>query len=257
MWTALTRGLSPRIRDCELTFVDRVAIDVARAQKQHQTYQQLLRSLGIDVIEIPADHRCPDCCFIEDTSLILDEVAIITRPGSSARRREVKGVAPIVEKYRSTIRIQPPATLEGGDVLRVGRDLFVGLTTRTNRRGIEALRACVAHYGYRVFGVPVPGALHLKSVCTAVGDRVVIADSSRVDTAAFSYYTIIQVPPEEWMAANVLPINSKICMHSGFPRTIDLLHTLGLDICTVDISEFLKAEAGLTCMSLLFRTVTS
>jgi dimethylargininase len=257
MWTALTRALSTRIRECELTFIDRVSIDVPRAQEQHQNYQELLRSLGIDVIEIPADHKCPDCCFIEDTALVLDEVAIITRPGSRARRREVEGVAQVVKKYRSLIRIQPPATLEGGDVLRVGRDLFVGLTTRTNRRGIEALRAAVGPYGYRVVVVPVPRALHLKSVCTAVDERVVLADSTRMNTAAFSGYTIIQVPADEWMAANVLRINGKICMHSGFRRTIDLLRKRGLEIRTVDISEFLKAEAGLTCMSVLFRTIKS
>ena len=255
MWTALTRALPTRISECELTFIDRVSIDVPRAQEQHQKYQELLRSLGIDVIEISADHNCPDCCFIEDTALVLDEVAIITRPGSQARRREVEGVASVVEKYRGMIRIQPPATLEGGDVLRVGRDLFVGLTTRTNRLGIEALRAAVGPYGYRVVAVPVPRALHLKSVCTAVDERVVLADSTRVNTAAFSGYTIIQVPADEWMAANVLRINGRICMHSGFRRTIDLLRKRGLEICTVDISEFLKAAAGLTCLCVLCRTI--
>ena len=254
MLTALTRGVSSRINECELTFINREPINFDQAVRQHQNYQQLLSSLGVSVTQIPAQDDCPDCCFIEDTALVLDELAIVTRPGSEARRREVAGVISSIRKHRKDmVAIESPATMEGGDVLRVGRNLFVGLTERTNREGIEALRQFVAPHGYVVHAVDVPGALHLKSVCTAVNERTILAESSRLDLTPFSEFEVIEVPHEEWMAANILPVNQTVCMHSGFGETQRLLQRRGFDVRTVDISEFLKAEAGLTCMSLIFQ----
>src|SRR5215471_14929096 len=130
---ALTRGVSPRIAECELTFIDRQLIDYPRAVRQHSQYQQLLLDLGAKVIELPSDEQCPDCCFLEDTALVLDEVAVVTRPGSEARRREVEGVVPAISKFRNVVRLDAPGTLEAGDVLRLGRKLFVGISTRTNQ----------------------------------------------------------------------------------------------------------------------------
>jgi dimethylargininase len=251
MLTALTRAVSSSINDCELTFIDRQAIDVERAVRQHRKYQQLLRSLGVDVVELPADDRCPDC-FLEDTALVLDEFAIATRPGRGTRRAEVAGVLPTIEKHRKIVHVEAPATLEAGDVLRIGRDLFIGITSRTNREGIDFVREVTALHGYKVHGVEVPGALHLKSVCTAVNRRTILADSSRVDLDPFAGYELIEVPPEEWMAANVLLVNGTVCMHDGFHKTLALLRERQIRVRTVDISEFLKAEAGLTCMSIIF-----
>lgn len=252
MLTAFTRAVSPRIAECELTFIDRVPIDFARAVEQHRQYEQTLRGLGVEVVQIPADEQCPDSCFLEDTALVLDELAVLTRPGSEARRGEVAGVAPFIRRHRDVEQIEPPATLEGGDVLHIGRELFVGVTTRTTRDGIEALRKYVEPHGYQVHPVAVPGALHLKSVCTAVDEHTILADGTRVDLLPFAGYEVIQVPAEEWMAANVLLVGGTVCLHGGFGRTNDLLQRRGIDARTVDISEFLKAEAGLTCMSLLF-----
>jgi dimethylargininase len=252
MPVALTRGVSRRIAECELTFIDRQAIDYSKADQQHKNYQQLLRELGTRVIELPSDDQCPDCCFLEDTALVLDEVGVITRPGSDARRREVDGVAPTVVKYRKVVRIEAPGTLEAGDVLRMGRKLFVGLSTRTNEQGIEMLRQAVANYRYEVIAIPMREALHLKSVCTALDDHTVLADPRYFDTAEFSEYEVIEVPRAESIAANVLRINGAVCIHTGFHQTIDLLKAKGFDIRAVDISEFLKAEAGLTCMSIPF-----
>ena len=254
MLTAFTRGVSPHIAECELTFIDRLAIDFGRAVQQHRQYQEMLRSLGVGVLQIPADEQCPDSCFLEDTALVLDEVAILTRPGSEARRREVAGVVNAIRKHRDVLQIEAPATLEGGDVLRIGRDLFVGVTTRTSREGIEVLRKHVELFGYGVHPVIVPGALHLKSVCTAVDEQTILADATRVDPSPFSQYEVVQVPAEEWMAANALLVNGTVCMHSGFRKTIGTLEQRGIEVRTVDISEFLKAEAGLTCMSLIFQT---
>jgi dimethylargininase len=252
MLTAFTRAVSPRISECELTFIDRQPINFERAVQQHQQYEEMLRSLGVGVLQIPADDQCPDSCFLEDTALVLDEIAVLTRPGSDARRAEVTGVAPAIRKHREIVQIEAPATLEGGDVLRIGRDLFVGVTTRTTSEGIEALRKHVEPFGYRVLPVVVPGALHLKSVCTALDEGTILADATRVDLSPLSKYEVIQVPAEEWMAANVLLVNGRVCLHSGFRRTIGLLQQRGIEVRTVDISEFLKAEAGLTCMSLIF-----
>jgi dimethylargininase len=248
---ALTRGVSPRIAECELTFIDRQLINYPRAVEQHSQYQQLLRNLGAKVIELPSDEHCPDCCFLEDTALVLDEVAVVTRPGSEARRREVEGVASAIRKFRDVLRIDALGTLEAGDVLRLGRKLFVGISTRTNQKGIEMLRGVIQAYGYEVAGVPMKKALHLKSVCTALDDNTVLADKRYFDPAEFSKYKVIEVPAEESMAANVLRINGVVCMHAGFHRTVDLLRNKGFDIRTLDISEFLKAEAGLTCMSII------
>ncbi len=252
MLTAFTRAVSPRISECELTFIDRQPINFERAVQQHQQYEEMLRSLGVGVLQIPADDQCPDSCFLEDTALVLDEIAVLTRPGSDARRAEVTGVAPAIRKHREIVQIEAPATFEGGDVLRIGRDLFVGVTSRTTSEGIEALRKQVEPFGYRVHPVIVPGALHLKSVCTALDEHTILADATRVDLSPFSRYEVVQVPAEEWMAANVLLVNGNVCLHSGFRNTIGLLQQRGIEVRTVDISEFLKAEAGLTCMSLIF-----
>ena len=252
MLTAFTRAVSPRIAECELTFIERLPIDFERAVQQHQRYEELLRSLGVGVLQIPADHHCPDCCFLEDTALVLDEFAVLTRSGSEARCREVGGVAAAIRQHRAVVQIEAPATLEGGDVLRIGRDLFIGVTTRTTGRGVEALQKYVEPHGYRVRAVSVRGALHLKSVCTALDEHTILADATRVDLAPFSNFEVVQVPTEEWMAANVLLVNGAVCMHGGFRKTIGLVQQRGIDVRTVDISEFLKAEAGLTCMSLLF-----
>ena len=252
MLTALTRAVSSRINECELTFIERRPIDVDRAVRQHKNYQELLKSLGLHIVELPADDHCPDCCFIEDTALVLDELAIATRPGSDARRAEVAAVLPTIAKHRKIFHIEPPATLEAGDVLRIGRDLFIGITSRTNREGIEFVRKHAAAHGYTVHGVEVPGALHLKSVCTAVDERTILADPSRVDMRPFAKFELIEVPAEEWMAANVLLVNGTVCMHEGFHKTLARLRERQIRVRTVDISEFLKAEAGLTCMSIIF-----
>lgn len=253
MLTAVTRNVSSRINECELTFVERQSIDFDRAVEQHRAYQQLLRDLGVVVVELAAQDDCPDCCFIEDTALVLDELAILTRPASEARRREVDTVFATVRKCRrEVLRIEAPATLEGGDVLRVGRELFVGNTQRTNAEGIEILRRHVSPHGYTVHAVDTPGALHLKSVCTAIDDHTILAEPSRLNLSSFKDFQVIEVPREEWMAANILLENGTLCMHSGFPKTRGLLENRGYRIRTVDISEFVKAEAGLTCLSLIF-----
>jgi dimethylargininase len=249
---ALTRDVARSIDRCELTFVDRVPIDHARAVAQHAAYCHRLEALGLEVLRLPADEGLPDCCFVEDTAVVLDELAILTRPVAS-RRGETPAIEAALAPHRHIERIEGPATLEGGDVLVVGRRIFVGLTTRSNEAGIQALGRITALHGYEVVPVRVPGCLHLKSAVTALDDGTLLANSAWLDTAPLRSFRIVEVAPEEPGAANVLSVRGQLWAHPGFPRTLERLAHEGYSVTPVDISEFLKAEAALTCKSLLFR----
>jgi dimethylargininase len=250
---AIVRGVSPSINECELTYLAREPIDLDRAHRQHSAYVTLLRDLGLEIVEIPGDPSFPDCCFVEDIAVVLDEVAILTRPGAASRRGEAPAVEDALTRFRQVVRIGPPATLEGGDVLAVGRTLFVGSSPRTNAAGIEQLRALAEPRGYTVLTVPVLGCLHLKSAATALDSRHVLANPGWIDSTPLRKLEVVPVDPAEPGAANVLHVRGMIVAHSGFPRTLDRLAARGYEVRTLDISEFLKAEAALTCKSLLFR----
>jgi dimethylargininase len=250
---ALMRAVPPTLADCELTFRRREPIDVGQAIAQHAAYAALLRSLGLEVLELPADPALPDCCFVEDTAVVLDELALLARPGAVSRRGELPVVAEALAAYRRLERTAPPATIEGGDVLRVGHTLFVGRSARTNDAGIARLTAVAEPLGYRVVPVPVTGCLHLKSAVSALDHGRVLANSAWVDMLPFRGLEVLQVAPEEPAAANVLRVEGWVIGHAGFPRTLDRVAALGYAVRTLDVSEFLKAEAALTCKSLLFR----
>ena len=250
---AVMRGVSPAITRCELTFLDREPIDLHRALAQHAAYASLLVELGLEVVEIPADPAFPDCCFVEDVAVALDGLAIMTRPGADSRRGEGPAVEEALARFRPVARVEAPATLEGGDVLQVGRTLFVGRSARTNTEGVEALRTLAEPLGYRAVAVPVIGCLHLKSAVTALDHERVLANPAWIDPTPLRGVEIIRVAPEEPGAANVLRVGSTVVAHPGFPRTFDRLGALDLDLRPLDVSEFLKAEAALTCKSLLFR----
>jgi dimethylargininase len=250
---ALTRGVSPSIDRCELTHIGREPIDLPRAIAQHEDYCDRLEALGLEVLRLPADPACPDCCFVEDTAIVLDEVAVLTPLGTPGRRAESPAIEAALSRYRTVRRIPLPATIEGGDVMRIGRRIFVGLSTRTNAAGIDALRGIAAPFGYEVIPVSVTGCLHLKSAVTALGDEAVLANPAWFDTAPLARLRIVAVAEDEPGAANVLTVRGQIWAHPGFPRTIERLEGLGYRVGRVDISEFLKAEAALTCKSVLFR----
>jgi dimethylargininase len=250
---ALTRDVSRSIERCELTFLDRTPIDYPRAVAQHRDYCDGLAALGLEVLRLPADEAFPDACFVEDTAVVLDEVAILTRPGAVSRRGEVAAIEAALAPFRRIERIEAPATLEGGDVLVMGRRIFVGATTRTNPAGIRALREITAPFGYRVIPVGVPGCLHLKSATSAVDDETLLANRAWLDPEPLSGLRILDVAPEEPGATNLLRVRGEIWAHSGYPRTLDVLDRAGYRITPLDISEFVKAEGSLTCKSLLFR----
>jgi dimethylargininase len=238
MLTAITRAVSPAIVNCELTFVDRQPIDLAKARAQHHAYEQLLEKLGARVHSLPAEPDLPDSMFVEDPAIVLDEIAVILPLGTESRRPEAASLAKALMQFRKLAYIVAPGTMEGGDVLRVGRTLFVGLTTRTNAEGIRQLAAILAPHNYKVVSVTVTGCLHLKSGGTHLGRNTLLANRAWFDPAPFAGFDWIDVDREEPHAANALAVGNTVI----FPVT------------PLDISELQKAESGLTCSSLLFQS---
>lgn len=252
-WIAMTRDVSASLGDCELSYVSRSKIDVSRAAAQHHDYRQALESLGCRLVSLPAQDALPDAVFVEDMAIVLDEVAIMTRSGAKSRRAESTSVAEALTAYRPMIRsMSAPATLDGGDVLRVDRTLYVGQSERSNAAGIAQLGELVSDYGYQVKPVPISGCLHLKSAVTQVADGCVLLQPEWVDADAFAGFTIIEVDPGEAHAANALRIGDGLVYPANFPRTRERLRNAGIAVTPVDVSELQKAEGATTCCSLVF-----
>ena len=248
---ALTRPVSDAMVHCELTHLHRVPIDIELARAQHAAYCAALRSAGLDVIDLPAAHDLPDSVFVEDTAVVLEEVAIITRPGAPSRRREVDAVAEGLACYRTVRGMREPATLDGGDVLRISDTLFVGSSGRTNEAGMEQLQEAVRPFGYRVVPVRLTGCLHLKTAVTALAPDLLLINPQWVDADAFGDMRRIEVSPDEPFAANALLLEDSVIYASGFPRTAAAVRKAGIDVQTVDVSELAKAEGGVTCCSII------
>ena len=253
MIVALTREPARDMSACELTHIGRQPVDVERAAEQHRVYRRALEDCGARVVALPALEELPDSVFVEDTAIVLDELAVLTSPGVESRRPEVQANAAEIARLRPVVQVHLPATIEGGDVLRVGRKIYVGLSPRTNLAGVAALSALVAPYGYEVSTVALHDCLHLKSGCTAIGDETILANPNWIDASVFRDYEIVAVHADEPWAANALRVGAHVCVGATFPRTAELLARRGYDVRAVDVSEFAKAEGGLTCMSLLFK----
>jgi dimethylargininase len=254
--TAITRAVSPGIVHCELTFLARQPMDLAKAGEQHRAYQALLAKCGARVISLPAEPALPDSMFVEDPAIVLDELAIILPLGTETRRREAASIAQALARYRELAHVELPGQVEGGDVQRVGRKLFVGLSTRTNAEGIRQLAALLAPYGYEVLSAQVSGCLHLKSAVTYIGRNTMLANRAWFDATPFAGFEWIDVAPEEPHAANALAIGHTLIFPASFPRTRAQLEARGFHVTPLDISELQKAESGLTCSSLLFDALT-
>jgi dimethylargininase len=248
---AITRAVSASINDCELTHVARTTIDVARAREQHRAYEACLESLGCEVRQIPADDRYPDAVFIEDTAIVLDELAILTRPGAQSRRGEIEAVSAILIDYRPLKTIDAPGTIDGGDVLQLDRVLYAGRTPRTNDRGIDNLREIVEPYGYQVVSIEVDGCLHLKSAVTRISADALLMNGEWVAPSRFGGWRIIDVDDSEPAAANALRIGDSVMFPEEFVRTRRKLETAGIDVRPLPASELARAEGGLTCGSLI------
>ena len=261
MHIALTRPVSASITSCELTHLDRQPIDLDLARAQHREYEKTLHALGCRVERLPEEPDLPDAVFVEDAAIVLDELALIARPGAPSRRPETRTVARALERYRRLATIEPPGTLDGGDVLRVGPDeasgktLYVGLSQRSNPAAIEQMRAVLAPLGYRVRGVPVRGCLHLKSAVTQVAEKTLLINRDWVDGGLFGGVDLVDVDLSEPYAANALLIDGAVIYAAAYPRTRRRLEARGIAVHAVDVSELAKAEGAVTCCSLVFRSM--
>ncbi len=253
MLTAITRQVSPSINQCELSFHHRQPIDVAKAIAQHQAYEECLAELGVRIVSLPAEPDLPDAVFVEDPAVVVDEVAIISFMGAPSRRPEARSLADTLSRYRPIASLSEPATLDGGDVMRIGRTVFVGSSRRTNHAGIAQLGEILGPYDYQVIPVEVTGCLHLKSACSFVGRHTVLVNRSWIDAEPLQAFELIEVPDDEPPAANALLVKDVVFLPTSFPRTRVLLERQGFLVRTIDVSELQKAEAGVSCTSLIFK----
>jgi len=248
---AFTREISPTIERCELTHLTRVPIDLDRARGQHRAFERTLAELGCTVRRLPPAPDLADAVFVQDAAFVFDEVAVLARPGAGSRRPEVESVGAALREFRSLRSINPPGTLDGGDLIRLGRSVYVGMTARTNLDGVRQLADIVTPFGYAVHPVPVIGCLHLQTAVTPVGERTLLANQDWVDPGRFGPVDVIDVDPAEPFAANALLVGEAVVYPTGFPATRARLANHGLRVVAVDLSELAKAEAGVTCCCLI------
>jgi len=253
MWTALTRRVSPNLARCELTHIDRTNIDVATAVRQHEAYESWLTEHGCSLRRLANLPDFPDAVFVEDTAVIFDELAVLMRPGATSRRAECPSTAAGLAQMRAVESVQAPGTCDGGDVLVIGRRVYVGLTRRTNRAALEQLGDILMPHGYELQGVPVSGCLHLKSAATAIGPETLLVAPHWVDTTRFNGLQCVSVDPTEPHAANALLLDDQVLMPAAFPRTAERVERTGCDVSVIDVAELARAEGALTCCSLLLR----
>lgn len=251
MTIAITREISPRFNECEITHIDRTPIDLELARAQHHEYVQALKTIGCDVIALPAESDLPDSVFVEDAAFILPEVAVITRPGADSRKPETESILHALTPLINHVQLQEPATLDGGDVLVLGKDIYIGLSTRSNQAAIEQLSKLLGEYGYTIRGVQMHDCLHLKTAVTRVDDKTLLINPNWVDTHHFENFKWIEVDTSEPFAANCLPVGDFIIYPTSFPKTRARLEAAGYKVAAVDVSELAKAEGAVTCCSLI------
>jgi dimethylargininase len=249
---ALVRDVSPSIVRCELTHLAREPIDFGRAADQHREYTTLLEQLGCELHWVEPEPELPDAVFVEDTAVVVDEVAVATRPGALSRQAEVGTVAAALAPYRAVAAIEPPGTLDGGDVLRLNRTVYVGRSARTNEAGIAQLARHLNAFGYEVRPVETRGCLHLKSAATEVAEGLLLVNPAWIEPEAFSASEVVRVDPAEPYAANALRLGDAVIHAAAWVRTRERLEKRGIRVLPVDASELAKAEAGVTCCSVIF-----
>jgi dimethylargininase len=250
--TAITRAVSRSITNCELTHLERIPIDIENARRQHHAYEEALRALGVNVHPLPEEPDLPDSVFVEDAAIVLDECAVLARPGANSRKPEVESIAQALAPYRTLYRVQPPGTVDGGDVLTVGKQIFVGLTTRSNQSAIDQMQEFLRPHGYTVRGVPVTGCLHLKSAVTQAAENLLLINPAWARKSDFPGMDFIEIDPSEPSAANVLLVGDKTIYQPAYPKTLARLEAAGIHPLLVDASELAKAEGALSCCSLIF-----
>jgi len=251
MRLAITRDVSPRFNECELTHIDRTPIDVKVAQSQHHGYVRALKELGWAVLELPAEADLPDSVFVEDTAVILPDMALITKPGADSRKPETESVAQALRAYRKLVFIESPGSIDGGDVLVLGKNIYVGLSTRSNQAAVDQMNEKLGEYGYHTQGVEMHDCLHLKTAVTRVDDKTLLINRKWVDVENFEGYDLIDVDESEPFGANCLPVGDAIIFAVAFPKTRIKLEARGYKIKSVVVDELAKAEGAVTCCSLI------
>ena len=251
MKIAITRDVSSRFNECEITHIDRAPIDVRAACVEHHEYVKALKQLGCQVVELPEEPDLPDSVFVEDTAFILDEVAVITRPGADSRKPETESITQALSPYRPLIHVTDPATVDGGDVLVLGKNIFIGISTRSNDASVRQIQELLDKYGYKVTGVEMHDCLHLKTAVTKVDEKTLLINPNWVDTFHFKDFDWIEVDPSEPFAANCLPVEGAIIYPTAFPKTQQRLEQKGYKMVTVNVAELAKAEGAVTSCSLI------
>ena len=246
MLVALTNALSPEI------VAAYGEVDFELALRQQEDYCAALARAGARVERLAVNASYPDGCFIEDAAVVVDELAVVTNMAAEWRRGEPAAVESVLAGYRDIARLSDAATMDGGDVLRVGRELFVGLSSRTNARAAEELKRILKPLGYQVTPINVTGGLHLKTACTALDERTLLVNPAWVETEPFGGFELLAVPGDEPLAANTLRVRDALFLQAGFPKTLEMVRARYERAEVLDISEFIKADAGLTCLSLVF-----
>lgn len=254
MLIAITRKVSSALANCELSYLPRQPIDLEKARAQHKAYEDLLDRLGARVFSLPEEPDLPDAMFVEDPAIVFDEVAVICPLGTETRRKEAPSLAAALEPYRKLAYVKLPGTLEGGDVLRVGKRVFAGVTKRSNPEGIRQLAVIVAKFGYELTAVPVSGCLHLKSAVTFLGRKTLLANRAWFEAMRFAGFEWIDVDPSEAHAGNALTVGETVVFPASFQKTRERIEARGFKVVSLDISELQKAESALTCSSLLFES---
>ncbi|SCY13249.1 dimethylargininase [Desulfoluna spongiiphila] len=219
---------------------------------QHTTYTETLKSLGLTVEVLEAEEAYPDAHFVEDTAVVFPEAAVITNPGADARKGEEVTIEKALTAHRPIEKITAPGTVDGGDILMVGRHFFIGVSDRTNDEGAAQLGAIVTRHGYTWSAVPVAAGLHFKSSVNYVGKNTLLVTETFQDRSELEGYTLLVLDPEEEYAGNTLLINDTLIMPKGYPKTRAKLEALELPIVEIDTSETRKMDGGLTCLSLRF-----
>jgi len=253
MLLAITRAVSSSINRCELTHISRTPIDYERVARQHHNYENALRSLGVEILRLSAEPDLPDSVFVEDTALVLDECAVITRSGVDSRKPEIITIEKALMPYRALFHIKEPGTLDGGDILCVGKNIYVGLSSRSNQHAIEQMQGYLKPFGYTVKGVSVSGCLHLKSAVTQVKDDTLLINPEWVNKNNFPDVKFIDVEPSEPFAANAVLIKDSILYSTSYTKTQMRLADAGTKMVLIDTDEIAKAEGALTCCSLIFK----
>ena len=246
---AILRTVSNRFADCEREHEIEQPIDVVRAREQHRYYAATLREFGIHVTVLPAAHAYPDACFVEDPAVVLQHHAIIGRSGVASREGEHQGIEEALSAHREILRMEAPARLEGGDVMRAGRLLFVGRTARTDEAGIEAITELADREDMHVVGVDVMAGLHLKSAMSLLDPTTILVDDG-VDIGPLRQAGLECIHVPERMGANVLALGRKVIVSAAAPRTAKLVASRGFEVRRLDVGEFHKGDGALTCLSL-------